>query len=257
MAGVLDLFAGWFGNPLSWVFMGIFILLGVLIGIFLRPWIGNKVIKFAPADHRFIEMGIDEETAISLQCKKVKGSPVNRFFKHHPGFTGIVGRILKKPITLFLGLEGTAYTWKLQEGTWIKIGGLAKALRTVWGEDFWNTVPQRQRNLIEESKINVTVGLDESPITPAGMRSISEEDIKQEEDRKASKTFWAEHQGQIKGWFLNMLFAGGTGFGIALALQIIGILDISSAPTPPPSPPPEVAGMIGDLLHKIVAWIRL
>lgn len=244
----INIFVDFFANPISWVFMGLFILVGVLIGVFLRPWVGNKVIKFIPADHRFFEMGIDEETAISLQCKKVKGMPIQRFFKWHPGFTGIVGRILKKPISLFLGLEGTAYTWKLNEGKWVKIGGLANALRTIWGEDFWASVPHRQKTLIEDSRIQVTVGLDESPLTPEGMRSVSEEDIKQEEDRRASKTFWQEHQPQIKGFFINMLLAGGTGFGIALALQILGILDIS----PPPSPPPAAAGIIVPIINKIV-----
>lgn len=252
---MIGVFLEFFGNPLTWVFMGIFILLGVLIGVFLRPWMGNKVIKFVPADHRFVEMGIDEETAISLQCKKVKGSPVNRFFKFHPGFTGIVGRILKKPITLFLGLEGTAYTWKLDEGKWVKIGNIAKALISIWGADFWDTVPERQKALCEKSRISVTVGLDEAPLTPAGFRSISEEDIKSEEDRRASQTFWAEHQGQMKGWFLNMLFAGGTGFGIALALQILGILDISVPPPAPPPVPPEVAGMIRAIVNMIVSWM--
>lgn len=250
--GLLDIFVEYFSNPLTWVFLGLFVLIGVLIGIFLRPWAGNKVIKFIPADHRFMEMPIDEETAISLQCKKVKGMPINRFFKWHPGFTGIVGRILKKPISLFLGLEGTAYTWKLNEGKWVKVGGLTKALRTVWGEDFWATVPQRQKDLIEADKIQVTVGLDEAPITPEGMRSVSEEDIKQEEDRRASKTFWQEHQPQMKGFIINMLLAGGTGFGIALALQILGILDIAPA-TPPPSPPP--AAQIIGMIQNIFSWL--
>lgn len=252
MAGILDVFVEPFSNPITYVYVGIFILIGVLIGVFLKPWFGNRVIKFSPTDHRFNELPVDEETAISVQCKKKKGMPLQRFFKHHPGFTGIVGRILKKPVTMFLGLEGTAYTWRLQEGAWIKIGNLAKALRTIWGEDFWATVPGRQKELCETSKINVTVGLDEAPITPFGMRSVSEEDIKQEEDRKASKTFWQEHQAQMKGWFLNMIFAGGTGFGIALALQILGILDINSAP---PTPPREVADMIRTVFNMIVSWM--
>ena len=250
--GVFDIFVEFFGNPLSWVFLGLFVMIGVLIGLFLRPWMGNKVIKFIPADHRFIDLRIDEETAISIQCKKTKGIPIQRFFKHHPGFTGIVGRFLKKPISMFLGLEGTAYTWKLQEGKWIKLGGLLEAIRSIWGEDFWATVPPRQKDLLEESKIQVTVGLDESPITPSGMRSISEEDIKQEEDRRASKTFWQEHQPQMKGFIINVLLAGGTGFGIALALQILGILDIAPA-TPPPTPPPAAAGIIVPLVKKLIS----
>lgn len=226
---MFDIFLNYFGNPLSWVFLGLFMILGILLGMFLRPWMGNQVQKFIPADHRFIDLDIDEETAVSVQCKKKKGMPLQRFFKHHPGFTGIVGRFLKKPITRYLGIEGTAYTWQIESGRWIKLGSLQDAVRTVWGEDFYSTVPDRQKDLMEESRIQVTVGLDEAPLSPPGMRSISEEDIKSEEDRRAAKVFWEEHKSQQRGFYINMILAAGTGFGIALALQLLGILDV--APT--------------------------
>jgi len=221
---ILDIFVQYFANPLTWVFMGVFILSGVLIGLFLRPWMGNMVIKFIPGSHRFLDLSIDEETSISVQCKKVKGIPIQRFFKLHPGFTGIVGRIIKKPITRYLGIEGTAYTWRVKAGSWEKLGSLHDAVRAVWGEDFYLTVPERQRKTLEESRIQVTVGLDESPLTPEGMRSISEEDIKQEEDRQAAKTLWAENRAAQKGFYVNLLLAGGTGFGVALFLVMLGII---------------------------------
>jgi hypothetical protein len=224
MAGILDIFVQYFANPLTWVFMGVFVMIGLLIGLLLRPWMGNQVIKFMPGDHRFIDLNIDEETSVSVQCKKVKGMPIQRFFKLHPGFTGIVGRVIKKPITRYLGIEGTAYTWQIKSGRWEKLGSLGDALRSLWGEDFFNTVPETQKDKVLESRIQVTVGLDESPLTPEGMRSISEEDIKQEEDRQASKTFWQEHGAQMKGFFINLFLAGGTGFGIALFLMFIGII---------------------------------
>jgi hypothetical protein len=172
--------------------------------------------------------------------------PLQRFFKHHPGFTGIVGRLIKKPITRWLGLSGTAYTWQIEEGKWKKLGGLADAIRTVWGEEFWNTVPQRQQAMLKESRIQVTVGLDQAPITPEGMRPISEEDIKQEEDRRASKTFWEEHQGQMKGLMINSILAGGMGFGIALALMALGILHwgTTTTVTTPPNNQTATTGFI-------------
>ncbi len=235
MPGIFDIFINYFSNPITWVFTGLFIFVGLLIGLLLRPWIGNQVIKFIPGDHRFIDFSIDEESSVSVQCKKVKGMPIQRFFKYHPGFTGIVGRIIKKPITRYLGIEGTAYSWQIKNGTWEKLGSLKDAVETVWGEDFWSHVPDRQKALLEESRIQVTVGLDEAPLTPGGMRSISEEDIKQEEDRQASKTFWQEHSGQIKGYIINLFLAGGTGFGVALFLVMLGIIRMpvsNQAPQP-------------------------
>jgi hypothetical protein len=224
MAGLIDVFVNYFANPLTWVFMGVFILSGVLIGLFLRPWLGNQVLKFIPGSHRFIDLSIDEETSVSVQCKKIKGMPIQRFFKLHPGYTGVVGRFLKKPITRYLGIEGTAYTWKIKAGEWEKLGTLSDAVRTVWGEDFYSSIPDRQNKILQESKIMVTVGLDESPLTPEGMRSISEEDIKQEEDRQAAKTLWEEHGSQQKSFWVNLFLAGGTGFGLALFLVMIGII---------------------------------
>jgi len=250
---MMEIFGSFFGNPLSWIFLGIFTMLGLLIGLFLRPWMGNQVQKFLPADHRFMDLAIDEETSISVQCKKVKGMPVQRFFKLHPGFTGIVGRFLKKPITRYLGIEGSAYTWQIENNKWKKLGSLDKAVRTVWGEDFWATVPDRQKDLLEDSRIQVTVGLDEAPLTPAGMRSISEEDIKQEEDRQASKTFWSEHAGQMKGFYINLILAGGTGFAVCAALIFFGIIKM---PTPEPAQVQQAvnstAQVIGALFRGLI-----
>ena len=251
---ILGVFADYFGNPMSWVFMGIFILIGVLAGVFLRPWMGNQVQKFSPSDHRFIDLDIEEETSVSILCKKKKGMPPQRFFKHHPGFTGIVGRFIKKPVTRFLGLEGTAYTWQIEAGRYKKVGSLEKALRTVWGEDFWQTVPDKQKAACETSRIQVTVGLDEAPLTPPGMRAISEEDIKQEEDRRASKTFWSEHGAKMQGYIINLLLGIGTGFGIALLLVMIGIINVPAAqqvaPAATPTPIPETLAF---LLRSLIA----
>jgi len=245
---MFDIFINYFGNPLSWVFMGLFVVVGVLLGIFLRPWMGNQVLKFIPADHRFIDLDIDEETSISVQCKKKKGMPLQRFFKLHPGFTGIVGRILKKPVTRYLGMEGTAYTWRIDAGSWHKIGTLEDAVRSLWGEAFWETVPERQQDKLTESRIQVTVGLDKAPLTPAGMRSISEEDIKQEEDRRASKTFWEEHQSQMKGFIINLILAGGTGFAVCAALVLFGIISI---PSPAPAQTQQAASTAAEIIRSV------
>lgn len=252
---MMDIFVGYFSNPLSWVFLGIFLLLGILVGVFLRPFVGNQVQKFIPADHRFIDLSIDEETAISVQCKKVKGMPIQRFFKLHSGFTGIVGRFLKKPITRYLGIEGTAYTWEIEAGRWKKLGSLADAVRVVWGERFWGSVPDKQKEKLTESRIQVTVGLDEAPLTPAGMRSISEEDIKSEEDRRASKVFWEEHKSQQKGFYINLILAGGTGFAICAFLVLMGIIRL---PTPEAVQPAaqEVVNQTAQIIGAIWRGIR-
>ena len=244
---MFNIFIDFFANPLSWVFLGIFTGVGLLIGIFLRPWVGNMVIKFMPADHRFVDLSIDEETSISLQCKKVKGMPIQRFLKLHPGFTGIVGRFLKKPITRYLAMEGTAYTWEIENGIWKKLGGLGDVIRSIWGEDFWATVPENKRIIIEDSRVQVTVGLKKAPLTPAGMRSISEEDIKQEEDRRASQTFWNAHTGLNRGYFINLILAGGTGFAVCAAMIFLGLIKL---PTAEPAQVQQVTETVAQIIRS-------
>ena len=215
-----------FANPLNWVFMGIALMFGIILGIFIKPFVGNQVLKFIPSDHRFIELDIEEETAVSIECKKKKGFPLQRFFKFHPGFTGLAGRIIKKPVTKFLAIQGTAYTWKLEEGVNKLLGSLKDAVRSVWGEEFWSHVPDHQKELLAKAKIDVTVGLDKSPLTPHGMTSVSEEDIHKETDRKAAQTFWEEHGSRLKGQYINMILAGGMGAAIVFALFFLGVLSV-------------------------------
>jgi hypothetical protein len=229
---IIDFFLNFFGNLFNDLLLIAFLLIGVIVGLWLRPWYGNEVIKLIPRDHRFIDFPVAEETSVSIECNEKRGYPTQRFYKHHPGFTGIVGRFLKKPITRYLGREGTAYTWKVNEGEVEVQGGLAQAIKTICGEDFWDQIPDKQQELLQESRMGVTVGLDEAPI-PENLRVVSEEDIQAEEDRKASETFWEGKKKQEKGAWIQWMFIFMSGFGVACALQIIGILRI---PSPAPAP---------------------
>lgn len=236
---VLNIFMDTFGNILTDVMFGVFILIGILLGVFLRPLVGNRVLKMDPSDHRFWELNIAEESAITLECQETKGIPLQRFFKHHPGFTGIVGRFLKKPVTMFLGRTGTAYTWRLESGIEKKLGSLADALKTLWGEDFYGTIPETRRTELEKSEVGVTVGLATDPLTPTGMKEVSEENIKQEEDRVASRTFWKERGAKDRGMYVNIILAAGLGFGVCAALVLLGIFKSpgsTSAPATTPAP---------------------
>lgn len=250
--GLGDMFAPLLGNPFFWVFMGLFILGGLLIGLLLRPWAGNEVIKFVPGSHTFQDYPIDEETSVSVQCKRKKGYPIQRFFKLHPGFTGVVGRILKKPITRYLGIEGTAYTWNIEEGTSKLLGSLDKAVRALWGEEFYSSIPKLQKQKLEESRIQVTVGLDQAPKTPEGMRSISEEDIKEEEDRRAAKVFWEENESKSATQIVTILLALGAGAGIMAVLFLTGIIKTPVQYVPVPTPGGNATATVAKFLLGMI-----
>jgi len=251
--GIESIFLDFFGNIFNDIFVIVFLLTGLLIGIFLRPWFGNQVIKLIDREYRFVDLDIEEETAVSIECKNKKGMPPQRFYKWKPGYTGILGKFLKKPVTRFFGKEGTAYTWAMgtkkgEEGKETKLGKLCDAVKTVWGNAFYDTVPEKQRKLLEESQISFTVDLDQGPLTPTGYKVVSEEDIKSEEDRKAAETFWQGKKTVEKGQWIQWVFIFVAGFGVAATLQILGILRIGSTTTTPTPP-------TGNQTTTAISWL--
>jgi hypothetical protein len=201
--------------------MALFIVVGVFLGLVLKPRAKNQVMKLIPRDKRFIDFNVSQENAFSLECESEKGFPPQRFIKHAPGFTGKLGRVLKRTVTRYLGREGTAFTSQVIAGK-IIIGSLAKTIRGLWGEEFYFTVPEEQRIQLEESKINVTVELDKT-MTPEGYKAASEEDIKQEQDRAAAETWWKGKKMAEKTGFMQVIFIFGAGAGaMAVASKFLG-----------------------------------
>ncbi|MGQ9624805.1 MAG: hypothetical protein ACUVT9_05480 [Candidatus Bathycorpusculaceae bacterium] len=223
-----DIFFGIFGNIVFDVLLLIFLLVGMIVGLLWKPSWTHKVVKFIPREHRFVEFPIEHEYAHSIECKEVKGYPPQRFYKYRPGWIGAIGRVIKRPSTIFLAKEGTAYTWGLQGNPNrepIKIGKLSDAIQTVLGKRFYDLMPDDAKEKLEESRINVTVELEEGT-TPEDYRPASEEEILTEEDRKAAETYWAGKKEAEKGALLNVIItilAGvGIGFIIAWLLKVGG-----------------------------------
>lgn len=240
MTSIVDIFTSFFGNIFNDIMLLIFLLIGIIIGMLFRPKWKNTVMKMMPKDRRFVDFDIKQETAVSVICEDKKGFPPHRFIKLAEGFMGQVGWLFKRSATRYLGKEGTAYCWQADQDRFKKIpGGLAATLKTLWGENEYNAMPEDLRLKLEENKILVTVDLAEG-LTPEGMISISEEDIKREEDREAAHTLWEGKHKLERGTYLNMLIIGVAGFGIACLLMIIGILRIPTVATP--TPPTNSAG---------------
>lgn len=217
--------------------------MGIAMGIGVGLWLSrpkkNQVFKIQPQNRQGYDLEIKEENAMSLHCIPInKAMPPQRFMKYRPSITvdqrGRMGRVRK--ITRYLGREGTAYTQRMEGGK-IQNLSIADTLRIMWGneayKDVWENVPELI-DLVEESKIGVTVDLEDDPLTPEGLPVISEENIKTEEDRQASQTFWKGMNAALRQqtiYYLAWLGAGvGVGFGICLALGWIPIYQ-----PPPPS----------------------
>lgn len=218
---IINFFTEFFLNAFNDVMIILFVLIGLLIGLLFKPKARNQVMKILTRDRRFIDFDVLEETAFAVDCEVKEGFPPQRFIKLSPGYSGRVGRFLKKVVTRFIGKEGTAYTWETEKGT-KKIGSLAKALKHLWGDETYNRIPQEQREGLEKSKVWVTVDLKEG-ITPKGMKSVSEEDLKREEDRKAAQTFWEGKRMSEKTAWIQWMFIFVAGMGaMAIASKFLG-----------------------------------
>lgn len=212
----IDIFIQIFGNIIADILFAIFLIVGVIAGILWRPGFGNHVRKIIPREHRFVDFAIQDEYACSVECKKQKGFPQQRFFKYAAAFMGQVGKYVKRPAMMFIGKEGTAYTWKEQSGK-VEIGKLNDAVKTVLGQEFYDQIPEEQKALLEESRINVSVDLEEG-LTPEGYTPVSEEDIKTEQDRKASETYWEGKKSTEKPVILNIIITALAGAGVGFIL---------------------------------------
>jgi len=226
---VLDIFLDIFGNVLIDLFLVIFLVVGIIVGFLFRPKGRKEVCKFDLNSKRFMDFDVTEESAVSLECEPQKGMPPQRFYKNHAGFTGVVGRFIKRPAVRFLGRMGTAFTWKLNSEKVDLVGGLDEALKLVWGKDFYNTVPEEQRIAVEKSEIGVTVNLDEASaeIVDAEGKPIklTEEDIKIEQDRVAAKTWWEGIKAGERKDIILLLLAVAAGAGLStIAFVLLGKL---------------------------------
>jgi hypothetical protein len=236
----LDFFYGFFSNIFNIVMVILFVLVGIVIGLILKPKAKDQVMKLIPRDMRFVDFDVRRENAFSVECDPKKGFPPQRYIKYKPGWTGKVGKFLKRSVTRHLGLEGTAYTCKVEDGQTIQIptkegnpepatidnavllGSLTDCLKGLWGTEFYEQVPEARREEIEESQVNVIVGLEEIK-TPVGFKEITEEAIKQEEDRLAAETWWKGKKQAEKGAWLQYIWLLLAGAGImAIASKFLG-----------------------------------
>jgi len=237
---IIDFFANFFTNPFNIMMLAIILCIGIIIGLLLKPKTKDQVMKLIPRDMRFIDFNVKRENAFSVDCEEKKGFPPQRFIKYKPGWTGHVGRFIKRAVTRHLGLEGTAYTCQVEQGKEMEIknkngnpgkvevlnavllGSLSDALKAIWGVEFYDEVPESKRLELEKEKVNVIVGLDEVK-TPKGFKEITEENIKQEEDRQASETWWKGKKQAERGEWITWIWLLLAGAGImAIASKFLG-----------------------------------
>lgn len=135
------------------------IVLLIVIGIGAYLIYTNRPIKqvllLRPRDKRGMQIPIVRETDSTLECKKV-GDVARRFIKAGCAWTFVIGR---QVTTRFFGMEGTAYTAIIKNKEEEKVS-LEEALRSLWGDKFYEDVPEKQKSIIEKHKWGLTVEVE-------------------------------------------------------------------------------------------------
>ena len=143
----------------------------------------REIMYIRERDRRGRRLPIKFETARTLEVR-VRGLNPMRFFKWGGAYVFHEGG---RMVTRYFGKEGTAYTWKLEDGKWKILGTLYDGLVAVLGEDFVQKLRDDIKAKLRSSKVYVTVDLEEGT-TPEGLKypTLREEDIYDEQDRQAA-----------------------------------------------------------------------
>lgn len=213
-------------NLFTPIFLGVGVALGIFLGLFLSKPRKHQVMKILPSDNRAYQFDILTENAFSIYCKGFEGLPDQRFIKFEPSMLVKVKKMFGKSqqIVRYLAREGTAYVQKAGDN--VENIPFHKAVRTMVGETFYSQMPEEITEIFETSKVGVTVGLVTEALTPLDrkgnvMKSVSEEDLKREEDKQAASVFWSEKQLANRNQWIHNIAWIGFGFGVCMVVNLM------------------------------------
>ncbi len=143
--------------------------------IFIKPT--KKVLLLRPRDRRGSSLSVIQETDIALTCKAIKGV-THRFIKIGSSWVFNEGG---RMITRFFGVETTAYTAiaALNETVIVSV---KEFLESIWGEKFYNAIPEKQRKIVEDDKVGITLKIQEIDEEEYGLPTLTSSDINDEDD---------------------------------------------------------------------------
>lgn len=195
---------------------------GILIGYAASTYLATsrRVMLVRERDRRGRQYGIKKEDHIKVITK---GNPPLRIYKYRGAYEFVAG--MGRKVTTFFAKEGTAYNMALESGEvevkqdLSKRENFGEIAKILWGEEFYNTVPEDRRRQLETRAITMTVEIERG-LTPEGYTPITEEGINSDGDEAMGA---AVAKGVNKGMgipFLYHIFA----FGFGSAITFVGCL---------------------------------
>lgn len=214
--------------------VGIVATAAVIVWSFGSKKIKKTVTFLMPGERRGIELPITKETDYGLITKKTDGV-TRRFIKLARGFN--IKRGGGNYVTFF-GLEGQVFT--ATPASMSARRSLAETLKFIWGDEFYDQIPDPERKMIEHGEIGVTVEVDPSDLAQLGIdpNDESEEtqkilrmstvDVNQESDALVLETIAQNTKPKDADthqiW--NMLIGAGLGAGVMLLLVVEHIVHV-------------------------------
>lgn len=171
-----------------------------------------------PRDRRGERLVITKETDRSIACER--SNPVHRFVKMGAAYTFREGG---RMITRFWGIEGTAYTGVLEDLKEVKLS-ISDFLKSLWGDEFYDKMPDEQKKIVEEDNIGVTI--TPVPIVEEewGLPTLTSDDVNDEGDSIVLERIANVMKPSGKRELYQMMIGAGLGFGLAAILLRMGYL---------------------------------
>lgn len=164
----------------------------VFLSMFRRAKPTKEVLFCRPRDRRGERLFITRETDRSLICGK--SNPIHRFIKVSQGYTFTEGG---RTIIRFFGIEGTAYTGGLSNPSPQKLP-LRDYLRALWGDKFYEKIPEKQREAVENDVVGVTVEPVQINEEEYNLPTLTSDDINDESDAVILERLARESSGSVR-----------------------------------------------------------
>jgi len=153
-----------------------------------------------PRDNRIKILQVDNETDLGLRCKPSEGS-VHVFIKAGRSWV-VEGR---RRLIKFFGAETTAYTTVIKDSVEQKVS-FTEYLRLLWGDKFFDSVPEKQQKLLQDSVFGITVEPTRINAAEHDLDALTSDDVDNQSDNIILKKI-AKDQGSKT----SPLYTGGLG----------------------------------------------
>jgi len=223
---VLD-FLNVLANP--WILITIISPVVLFLGLFLGNWLSqprkNVVLKLDPQSHRGVSLQVREEDAVTVYCDRVGKMPPQKFIKRLNPYNILQKGWLKlSNFAMWFGRYGTAYVHEFKD----ELVNLefADVVHHMFGEKYYKQIPDDVKKQIENAEVGVLVEFPINPLTPKDQKgkllpSISEDDIRRDDDEKAMKNLTASIEKETRRDMLNILAVFGAGIGAGIVVSLV------------------------------------